>query len=66
MSVEVSTSGGVFQAGLPKLIFDAPRTDRPFDATPDGRSSCWLFRSRIPGCLSPSRWRSIGAQLKRL
>jgi eukaryotic-like serine/threonine-protein kinase len=37
MAVDVSTSGGEFHAGIPKMLFEAAGTNRHWDGTPDGQ-----------------------------
>jgi Tol biopolymer transport system component len=37
IAVDVSTSGGEFKPGMPKLLFEAAGTDRHWDGTPDGQ-----------------------------
>ena len=37
MAVDISTSGGEFRAGIPKMLFEVPGSQRHWDGTPDGQ-----------------------------
>ena len=53
MAVDVSTSGGEFQAGIPRVLFKVPQGVLFWDVSPDGKRFLMPAPSAASAALQP-------------